>query len=144
MEPHEDQWAYLSTLGRMTPREVATAANRAGRVVVGAAVERIEVAGSTKTQPEFPPVIHARLGAGIRLELSELTPAFLPTLKHAASMKNPLFYERQRLRISTWQVPQFLRSFEETLDDGLILPRGLADKVTALIEQARSRLEITD
>ena len=27
-------------------------------------------------------------------------------------MKNPLFYERQRLRISTWQVPQFLRSFE--------------------------------
>ena len=144
MEPHEDQWAYLSTLGRMTPREVAAAANRAGRVIVGAAVERIEVAGSTKTQPEFPPVIHARLGAGIRLELSELTPAFLATLKHAASMKNPLFYERQRLRISTWQVPQFLRSFEETLDGGLILPRGLADKVTALIEQARSRLEITD
>lgn len=49
MEPYEDQWAYLSTLGRMTPREVATAANRAGRVAVGTAVERIEAAGSTKT-----------------------------------------------------------------------------------------------
>jgi hypothetical protein len=107
----------------MTPREVTAAANRAGQVVVGAAVERIEVAGSTKTRPEFPPVIHTRLGAGIRLEQPELTPAFLATLKHAASMKNPLFYERQRLRISTWQVPQFLRSFEETLDGGLILPR---------------------
>jgi hypothetical protein len=33
MEPHEDQWAYLSTLSRMTPREVATAANRAGRAM---------------------------------------------------------------------------------------------------------------
>jgi superfamily II DNA or RNA helicase len=111
---------------------------------VGAAVERIEVAGSTKTRPEFPPVIHTRLGAGIRLEQPELTPAFLATLKHAASMKNPLFYERQRLRISTWQVPQFLRSFEETLDGGLILPRGLVDKVTSLVEQAGSRLEMTD
>ena len=39
MEPHEDQWAYLSTLGRMTPRETTAAANRAGRVIVGAAVE---------------------------------------------------------------------------------------------------------
>ena len=144
MEPHQDQWAYLSTLGRMTPREVTAAANRAGQVVVGAAVERIEVAGSTKTRPEFPPVIHARLGAGIRLEQFELTPAFLATLKHAASMKNPLFYERQRLRISTWGMPQFLRSFEETLDGGLILPRGLADKVTSLVEQAGSRLEMTD
>jgi superfamily II DNA or RNA helicase len=144
MEPHEDQWAYLSTLGRMTPREVATAANRAGRVVVGTAVERIEAAGSTRTQPQLQPVIHARLGAGIRVEQSELTPAFLATLKHAASMKNPLFYERQRLRLSTWDLPQFLRSFEETLDGGLILPRGMADKVASLAEQAGSRLDITD
>jgi hypothetical protein len=144
MEPHEDQWAYLSTLGRMTPREVTAAANRAGRVVVGAAVERIEVAGSTKTRPQLPPVIHARLGAGMRLEQSELTPAFLATLKHAASMKNPLFYERQRLRLSTWGLPQFLRSFEETPDGGLILPRSLIGKVTSLVEQAGSRLEVAD
>ena len=144
MEPHEDQWAYLSTLGRMTPREAASAANRAGRVVVGTAVERIEAAGSTRTRPQLQPVIHARLGAGIRLEQSELTPAFLATLKHAASMKNPLFYERQRLRLSTWDLPQFLRSFEETLDGGLILPRGMADKVASLVEQAGSRLDITD
>ena len=144
MEPHEDQWAYLSTLSRMTPREATAAVNRAGQVIVGAAVERIEVAGSTKTRPEFPPVIHARLGAGIRLEQSELTPAFLATLKHAASMKNPLFYERQRLRISTWGLPQFLRSFEESLDGGLMLPRGLTGKVTSLVEQAGSRLEMAD
>jgi hypothetical protein len=144
MEPYEDQWAYLSTLGRMTPREVTTAANRAGRVVVGTAVERIEAAGSTRTQPQLQPVIHARLGAGIRVEQSELTPAFLATLKHAASMKNPLFYERQRLRLSTWDLPQLLRSFEETLDGGLILPRGIADKVASLVEKAGSRLDITD
>jgi hypothetical protein len=103
-------------------------------VVVGPAVERIEAAGSTKTQPQPQPVIHARIGAGIRLEQSELTPAFLAMLKHAASMWNPLFYERQRLRLSTWDVPRFLRSFEEVIGGGLILPRGLANKVVSLVK----------
>jgi hypothetical protein len=132
MEPHQDQWGFLSTLGRLT------------RVAVGSAVKRISAPGSTRTRPEVPPVIHARLRAGIRLEQSELTPAFLATLKHAASMPNPLFYERQRLRIATWGIPRFLQSFDETLDGGLILPRGLADKVATLVEQAGSRLEVAD
>jgi len=144
LEPHEDQWAFLSTLGRMTPREVARAADRAGHVTVGTAVDRIGIPGSTKTRPPAPTVIHARLGAGIRLEQAELTPALLTTLKHAASMPNPLFYERQRRRISTWGVPRFLHSFDETLDGGLILPRGLRDTVTSLTGQAGSRLEVTD
>jgi superfamily II DNA or RNA helicase len=144
MEPHEDQWGFLSTLGRLTPREVTAAANRVARVAVGSAVKRISAPGSTKTRPEVPPVIHARLGAGVRLEQSELTPACLATLKHAASMPNPLFYERQRLRIATWGIPRFLQSFDETLDGGLILPRGMAAKVATLVEQAGSRLDVAD
>src|SRR6266581_8796903 len=38
LEPHEDQWAYLSTLGRMTAREVTRATDRAGQLSVGIAV----------------------------------------------------------------------------------------------------------
>ena len=34
LEPHKDQWAYLSTLGRMTPHEVRRAADRAEKVTV--------------------------------------------------------------------------------------------------------------
>jgi hypothetical protein len=144
MEPHQDQWTFLSTLGRLSPRETLAAASKVGRVTVGSAVERISVAASTKTRPEIPPLIHVRLGAGFRFEQSELTPALLATFKHAASMPNPLFYERQRLRIATWGVPRFLQSFDETLDGGLILPRGMADKVATLVEQAGSRLEVAD
>ena len=144
LEPHEDQWAFLSTLGRMTPREVTRAANRAAQVTVGTAVDRIGTPGSTRTRPPAPAVIRARLDAGIRLEQAELTPALLASLKHAASMPNPLFYERQRRRISTWGVPRFLHSFDETLDGGMIVPRGLRETVIVLAEQAGSRLEVTD
>jgi hypothetical protein len=99
----------------MSPREVARAADKAGRVTVGAEVSRIGVPVSTRTRPAPPPVIGVRLSAGVRVEQGELTPALLATLKHAASMPNPLFYERQRRRASTWDTPRFLLSFDETL-----------------------------
>ncbi|WP_414636253.1 DEAD/DEAH box helicase family protein [Actinophytocola sp.] len=144
MEPHEDQWAFLSSLGRMSPGEVNRVARRAGRIVVGPGVDRLGTTVSTKIRVTPAPVVRARLAAGIRVEADDLVPALHATLKHAASMPNPLFYERQRLRMSTWDTPRFLRSYDETIDGGLVLPRGLADTVASLVEQAGSRLEIVD
>lgn len=144
LEPHEDQWAYLSTLGRMTPQEVKRAADKAGKPVVAAEATRLISPGSTEIRQQAPEVLHARLGAGIRVEQAELTPGLAATLRHAASMHNPLFYERQRMRASTWNIPRFLHSYDETLDGGLILPRGMLDTVTSLADQADSRLDITD
>ncbi len=143
-EPHQDQWAFLSTLSRMSPRELHRAVDQVGAVSVGSRLNRLVTPTSTSVQPHPAPIIRAQLGAGVRLAIAELTPPLLATLKHAASMPNPLFYERQRRRASTWGVPRFLRSFDETLDGGLILPRGLTDSVARLAEQAGSRLEITD
>ena len=56
----------------------------------------------------------------------------------------PLFCERQRRRAPTWDTPRFLNSFDETLDGGLLLPRGLSQTVASLAEQAGSRFEIAD
>jgi hypothetical protein len=144
MEPDDDQWTYLSSLGRMSPAEVNRVARRAGGVTVGAGIDKIGAAVSTRIRTTAPPIVHARLGSGIRLESGELTPALHATLKHAASMTNSLFYERQRLRMSTWDTPRFLRSYDETLDGGLVLPRRLHDTVASLVEQAGSRLEVID
>ena len=144
MEKHQDQWAYLSALGRMTPREVGRAAEKAGRVPVGSEVKRLSTAVSSATRPVAAAVMHVRLAAGIRVEQSELTPGLAAALRHAASMRNPLFYERQRIRASTWNVSRFLHSFDETFDGGLILPRGLIGTVTSLAEEAGSRLEVSD
>jgi superfamily II DNA or RNA helicase len=54
------------------------------------------------------------------------------------------FYERQRRRLSTWDTPRFIRSYHETLDGDLVLPRGMIDTVLGLVEQAGSRVELTD
>ena len=82
----------------MTPQEPRRATDRAGKVAVAAEVTRLSSPSSTKVRPPAPPVLGVRLGAGIRLEQAELTPGLVATLRHAASMHNPEFYERQRMR----------------------------------------------
>ena len=144
LEPHQDQWSYLSTLGRMTPKEVSRAADKAGRVPAGSEVTRLAAPVSTKIRPEAATVVRARLGAGIRVELADLTPALAASLRHAASMHNPQFYEKQRMRASTWDIPRFLQFFDETIDGGLIVPRGMLTTVTELAAQAGSKLDLAD
>ncbi|WP_408637351.1 DEAD/DEAH box helicase [Nocardia aurea] len=68
----------------------------------------------------------------------------ISTVKHAASIANPEFFARQRARRSTWDTLRFLRSYDETLDGDLVLPRGLLPLLTTLIESAGSRLRIED
>jgi len=101
-------------------------------------------ATSTRIAVQVPAVIRARLGAMITVSGSDLPPGLIATLKHAASMPNPEFYDRQRRRLSTWNIPRFLRSYDETVTGDLILPRGLLDKLNDLVSQAGSRLEVTD
>ena len=144
LEPHEDQWAYLSTVGRLTPKEVARLAARLGEVRVGAGVDRLHSPTSTKIAVEPPAAVRATLGAAITIQGADLAPPLLATLKHAASMPNPVFYERQRRRASTWDTPRFLRTYDETLTGDLVLPRGLQDRLATLIGQAGSRIELTD
>ena len=144
LEPHADQFAFLSSLGRMSPREVTRLAQRLGKVSVGTEVDRLRPASATRITIPAPAVVHARLGARITVAAADLPPALMATLKHAATMANPAFHERQRRRASTWGIPRFLLNYDETISGDLLLPRGLRERLTQLVEQSESRLELVD
>ena len=144
LEPHDDQWAFLSTLDRLTPGDAERLAQKAKRSTTGADVATISRSAATRVHPALPPVVHAEIGAGLSIETAQLTPAALATFKHAAAMANPKFYELQRLRKSTWDTPRFIRGYDLTLDDRLVLPRGLRHNIVSIVEQAGSRLSVTD
>ncbi|MFT3969096.1 MAG: DEAD/DEAH box helicase family protein [Micropruina sp.] len=144
LEPHPDQWAFLSTLARLSPGEVARFAREASRHATGVEVKVIERSAATKVHPPLPPVVRAELGAGLAIPTGQLTPAALATFKHAASMANPKFYELQRLRKSTWDTPRFVRGYDLTLDDRLILPRGLRHTIGEVLDRSGTRLDVTD
>jgi superfamily II DNA or RNA helicase len=144
LEPCLDQWEFLSTMDRLSPGEAQRVARQARRATVGNDVAALSRSEATKVHPPLPAVVHAELSSGLRLPLAELPPAALSTFKHAASMANPKFYELQRLRKSTWDTPRFIRGYDITLDDHLVLPRGLRHTVTSIVERAGSRLALTD
>ena len=144
LEPHQDQWDYLSTIERLTPKQVAKLAAQLREPLVGVGVERLHPAQSTRTQPQPAPVVHLTLDGSLRIPGDELSPALYATLKHAASTVNPEFYDRQRRRQSTWNIPRFIRSFDETLDGQLVLPRGLLETATKVVTQAGSKVQTDD
>lgn len=144
LEPYEDQWAFLSTLDRLSPGDAERLARQAKRTTTGTDVAAMSRSTATRVHPALPPIVHAEAGAGLSIDAAQLTPAALATFKHAAAMANPKFYELQRLRKSTWDTPRFIRGYDLTLDDRLILPRGLRHTITTIVEQAGSRLVVAD
>ncbi|OZB88552.1 MAG: helicase [Microbacterium sp. 14-71-5] len=143
LEPYEDQWAFLSTIDRLSPADAAKVARR-GHAQVGADVRALTESTASRVRPRLPAVVHAELSAGLVLDTRSLTAAATTTFKHAASMANPAFYELQRLRKSTWDTPRFIRGYDVTLEEDLVLPRGLRHLVADLVERAGSRLEVVD
>jgi hypothetical protein len=82
LEPHKDQWRYLSSLGRMTRQAVKRAADRAGHVAVAADLIRLAAPFSSQIPPPAASVLLVWLGADIRVGQAELTPALMPDHGH--------------------------------------------------------------
>jgi hypothetical protein len=83
------------------------------------------------------------LAVGISVEKSGLPPSLLSSIKHLASLHNPAFYERQKLRLSTHRIPRFIKCYEEDISH-IHLPRGVLTDLAEAVEKAGSKLVIED
>ena len=141
MRPWVDQWKFLSSVARMPPGAVASLAESVRPVHAGPSLTLSDLARSDG--PPLPEIIQARLGAMLSIQRAGLPPAMVAAFKHLASIPNPAFYEKQRMRFSTWDTPRFIRCYHED-PEWLRLPRGVTERVEALVDQLGSRLEVTD
>ena len=142
LEPFDDQWAFLSTLDRLSPKAVTDIAGSIPPIGAGpddATYRR----SSTADSPKPPETVIASVGAMISIERIGVPPALLTSLKHAASLHNPAYYEKERLRFSTWNTPRFVRCYGESFDR-LLIPRGLRQQAEKIVSEAGSRLEMAN
>jgi superfamily II DNA or RNA helicase len=141
MKPWPDQWAFLSSVARMAPAAVVALAESLRPADAGPTLSLAELAASGGSPP--PRRVRARLGAMLSIERAGLPPAVIAALKHLGSIANPEFYEKQRMRFSTWNTPRFISAYGEDLE-WLHLPRGLTEQVQELFDGLGSRLEVID
>ncbi|MCA1672443.1 MAG: DEAD/DEAH box helicase family protein, partial [Actinobacteria bacterium] len=142
LKPWHDQWAFLSSVARLTPEAATSIVDSLRPVEVGPAASKLRRPRRTD-EPAPPEVIPAFLGSGISIARIGLPPSLLASLKHLASLHNPEYYEKERLRFSTFRTPRFVRCYWEDLEH-LHLPRGLLPQVERIVAEAGSRLAITD
>ena len=142
LEPAPDQWAFLSSVGRCSPASLVALAD-AVRLVPAGPEERTYRPPRGRPAIPPPPVIDAETGPMLSIERIGIPPALLAALKHLASIHNPAYYEKERLRLSTWKTPRFLRCYGETVDR-LLLPRGLREAAAAVVAEAGSNLRVHD
>lgn len=141
MEPWPDQCAFLSSVARMAPEAVSALAESLRPATAGPTLSLADLAASGGPPP--PPVVRARLGAMLSVERAGLPPAVIAALKHLGSIANPEFYEKQRMRFSTWDTPRFISAYGEDLE-WLHLPRGLTEQVERLLVSLGSQLDQLD
>jgi superfamily II DNA or RNA helicase len=152
-EPISDQWAYLASLPKVDLAElqriletsciheqeneptesVSLKFDEAALNVIPQAVRRGDFKGTLKLLRN----------SQIAIPLSDLPTSLGAALKRLGTIANPLFYEKQRLRFPTINIPRFIFCGEEH-DDKLVLPRGTLHDIEKLVSKAGGKVEIID
>lgn len=142
LAPHDDQFAFLSGLQGASVSGVNLVAQQLREVATGP-VESTYRRPFRGDGPKPPDKILAVAGAMLAIDRIGLPPALVSALKHLASLHNPEYYEKERLRLSTWNTPRLIRCYEESIDQ-LLLPRGLREAAVSLAVEAGSHLEVRE
>ncbi|MEU2915890.1 DEAD/DEAH box helicase family protein [Streptomyces massasporeus] len=144
--PYPDQFAHLSQVQRLNRSEVEALVDTLQPVEVGpaAALEAMPPKPRRTDLGRAPEVVKARLGAMLAIATQGLPAPLLAALKHLASLHNPDFYKKQKMRYSTFGTPRFVMCFDASEADWLRIPRGLSDQAAALIASAGGALRVDD
>jgi superfamily II DNA or RNA helicase len=150
LEPYPDQWAYLAGVRRLdyTRAEVlASDAERAGGGILGlppwSDTKPTAAARPLAPQPAAPSMITARLGGRLEVPLAGLPAELRDRLRRTAAFPNPVFFERERARLSTHKTPRVIACHEDA-GDRLLLPRGCLDAVRDELHAAGAALIVED
>lgn len=139
-DPYPDQWAFLSTLHRITPEELAEHLVRLGGGELGTLLEPEEkkpwpVKRKAKelTRRDFPDQARLMVSQLLYVDKTGFSQKGLNTVKRLAAFRNPEFYKKQAMRLPVYQTPRvFDCSFEDR--DFLGIPRGCKEALLDLLE----------
>jgi hypothetical protein len=156
--PHPDQWAFLSSMQRISRARVESLAREAetrGRVVgVRMAIAEDDDDAPWTAPPsrrrKEPPIagplpdeIEMVLGDQIYVPKENLPPALRNRLVRLAAFQNPEFYRAQAMRLPTYDKPRIIHCAEDHARH-IGLPRGCMEDVRDLLDLLKVKLVLRD
>lgn len=141
--PYSDQWAFLSSIQRMTSEMIQTSIVSAvgNHDPLGVAYIDDEVNNEPWKSPStdsklrcvLPDSLNLTLANLIYFEKAQLPQPLSNQLIRLAAFQNPEFYKAQAMRMSVWNKPRVI-GCAQNFPKHIALPRGCLDAVLALLE----------
>lgn len=158
LQPYADQWAFLSSLPRLSPQVVRTFVTEAQAKdrVLGVrmpvededADEPWRSSPSRQKSPEpvtepLPERLKITLADGIYIDRLALPPSMVARLVRLAAFQNPEFYRAQAMRLTTDDKPRIV-SCAALHRRHVELPRGCLEEALGLLRAHKVKVDIDD
>src|SRR5262249_51349537 len=158
LRPYDDQWAYLSSLPRLSPDAASSIVDEAelsGRVLGvrmpvddEQADEPWKMSPSRRSAPRrieaaIPQSIKMVVADQVYIDRTELPPAVIAQLIRLAAFQNPEFYRAQAMRLPTFGKPRVV-SCAELYAQHVALPRGCLEEAIDLVKSHGAVADLKD
>ncbi|MFC5401426.1 TOTE conflict system archaeo-eukaryotic primase domain-containing protein [Cohnella soli] len=155
-EPYEDQWRFLSSVGKMTEEAVSKfiqlyfAEADLDSGLINVSDDEDEKPWERRSKPsqetwkqDLPETIQIVLSNRLYINKQGLTSKVINKLMRLASFSNPDFYKTQAMRLSTYAKPRVI-SCAEDLVRYIALPRGCYEAVLDFFQQNHVKVDVED
>ena len=156
--PHEDQWAFLSSVQKVSERTVRKTiseienslsdfvekdepenTNRKNGINISNSSENKE----SLNQSDFSDTVKIVLSNYVQISKNGVSEKALGVLRRTAVFLNPEYFKNLRMHLPLYNIPRYIDCSKEN-DDYLLLPRGNLSKMIEKIKEAKAEYEITD
>lgn len=149
-EPDPDQWEFLLNVGKLSEQLLEDILKKTANIQPLGELSKTSESKPWETpmpkeigRSDFSSEVIIIRSNMLYIPLNQLSSKVLNHLKRIASFRNPEFYSKQALRLSTYQTPRII-SRADIDDEYLALPRGCEDAVIALLREKDVPYRIED
>ena len=149
-EPYPDQWEFLLNVGKLSEQLLEDILKKTANIQPLGELSKTSESKPWETpmpkeigRSDFSSEVIIIRSNMLYIPLNQLSSKVLNHLKRIASFRNPEFYSKQALRLSTYQTPRII-SCADIDNEYLALPRGCEDAVIALLREKDVPYRIED
>ena len=146
---YKDQWAFLYNLKKIQESTI----DQLLRLHYQEELGKLSMSSENKpwvtplpqniTQEDFHTKVEIIKADKLYIPLKAVSAKVLNHLKRIAAFKNPEFYSKQALRLSTYAIPRIISCFDIT-NEYLAMPRGCEDATRSFLNDNAVTYTITD
>jgi hypothetical protein len=155
--PYKDQWAYLSSIRRLSRGELTAIVVEAAATgqIMGVRLPPTEEqdepwAALPSRRSKEPPIegvlpgsAEVVIGNQVYIDRTKLPPVLVNRIARLAAFQNPEFYAAQAMRLPTFGKPRII-SCAELFSKHIALPRGCLDDLLSLLRDTGIAAELRD